>query len=101
MQLIVQVNSQRENQSESVAIIKKNKTKQNKTKSRWSAKKKCRVHEGFRIVLKNRIVAINPCKLCGFVLRAISRRAAAKLDKHLFIKWYAIDSTVNSREEPK
>ena len=30
MQLIVQVNSQRENQSESMAIIKKNKTKQNK-----------------------------------------------------------------------
>ena len=30
MQLIVQVNSQRENQSKSMAIIKKNKTKQNK-----------------------------------------------------------------------
>ena len=34
MQLIVQVNSQRENQSESMAIIKKNKTKQNKTKQK-------------------------------------------------------------------
>ena len=101
MQLIVQVNSLRENQSESVVIIssrKKNKTKQKVADPR---KKKCRVHEGFRIVLKNRIVALNPCKLCGFVLRASSRRTAAKLDKHFFIKWYAIDSTVNSREEPK
>lgn len=80
-------------------ISSRKKTKQNKKS--LIRKKKCRVHEGFRIVLKNRIVAINPCKLGGFVLPASSRRAAAKLDKHLFIKWYAVDSTVNSPEEPK
>lgn len=40
MQLIVQVNSLRENQSESVVIISSREKKQNKTKSRWSAKKK-------------------------------------------------------------
>ena len=55
MQLVVQVNSQRENQSDPSQtewrslVPAKNKTKQNKKSP--IRKKKCREHEGFRMVL--------------------------------------------------